>query len=177
MGHIHFASVYFRFRDPTRYDLDKLSTLLHSLDGPVVICADTNARSVVWHSGRTNEKGSLIEAFLLPHSLTVHNCPSLTSTFNGPRGTSNIDVTFSRGLTNHLTNWLVSEDDMMSDHSLISFRLDSIPLPEFLRKPIRYRCDRADWDLSKIVLVGSSSSNMKDSMQVRYTTEHRCLLT
>lgn len=67
-------------------------------------------------------------------------------TFSGPRGETNIDVTFSRGMGNRLQNWSVEETETFSDHRMINFTVNDITPPRFTIRPLRFRCERAAWD-------------------------------
>ncbi|GBP42639.1 Retrovirus-related Pol polyprotein from type-1 retrotransposable element R1 [Eumeta japonica] len=97
----------------------------------MVICADTNTHSPLWHSqerqyvGRgneTEERRAQLECFLAQNTLHVENRKGQPPRFSGPGGTSKIDVTaISRGV--RVEELRVIEDVNLSDHQLITIKL------------------------------------------------------
>ncbi|CAM9798889.1 unnamed protein product [Heterosigma akashiwo] len=61
----------------------------------VLVAADTNAKSHLWHSGREDGRGQELEAFILGQGLAVVNRVSPHFTFEGAQGSSNIDLTLA----------------------------------------------------------------------------------
>ncbi|GBP72657.1 Retrovirus-related Pol polyprotein from type-1 retrotransposable element R1 [Eumeta japonica] len=108
--------------------LEHLQHVINALKGKkIIICADTNTHSPVWHSrerqyiGRgseAEERKAQIECFLAQNTLNVENREGQPPTFSGPGGTSNIDITATlRGVI--VDEWRVIEGASLSDHQLI----------------------------------------------------------
>lgn len=108
-----------------RRQLRELDLALQAVRTPgVIIGADTNARSVLWHSDRTDERGRKLEEFASRRGLNIQNKISESPTFQGPRGSSNIDVTLAGRLANaKIDDWKVIGDATNSDHNLILFHV------------------------------------------------------
>lgn len=48
-----------------------------------------------WHSSTNNRKGTLVKNFIDDNDLIILNKKDMPYTFNGPMGSSNIDITLS----------------------------------------------------------------------------------
>lgn len=74
--------------------LGYLDNAMEKLEGRhTVIGMDANAKSVVWYSGYTDDKDSLMDEFVQQRRLMYVNIPSNLSTFSTVNGESNIDLT------------------------------------------------------------------------------------
>ncbi|CAN0006495.1 unnamed protein product, partial [Heterosigma akashiwo] len=91
----------------------------------VLVAADTNAKSHLWHSGREDSRGQELEAFILGQGLAVVNRVSPHFTFEGAQGSSNIDLTLAgHSLAQHITGWRVLGGESVADHNYVRFGLD-----------------------------------------------------
>ena len=93
---ITFISIYFPPSEEINVGLNNLSNVLKELknlgkNNPVLICADTNARSTFWKDKQTNQRGELLEMFLSEENLNIINANG-DITFQNPRGQSVIDL-------------------------------------------------------------------------------------
>lgn len=61
----------------------------------VLIGADANSKSHLWHSGREDRRGLVLEEFIIGQGLRVMNSASTYPTFEGAAGSSNIDITLA----------------------------------------------------------------------------------
>ncbi|KAL4096569.1 hypothetical protein QTP88_021495 [Uroleucon formosanum] len=128
-------SSYFQFFDPTRTSVDALESILESLNGGVLICAD---------------------------DLKVHNVAGFPSTFKN-RGSACLDVTLTRSNV-RVTDWSVSHDPTSSDHVLISFGIvakndASVGVQDTIT---RYNWRRTDWvQFRKTLNDGSTDLGMR----------------
>ncbi len=91
---------------------------------PVVMGLDANAWSTLWGSKETNNRGAVLEEFLLQNDLFICNVGSVP-TFVASRTSGTIpDVTVcSIECENLISDWLVNEEDSHSDHRRIEFNL------------------------------------------------------
>lgn len=99
------ASAYFQYSEDVEPHIAHLETLLNRTTGKkVLIGADVNAHSSLWHShprhlvGRGAEaerRRRAVEDFIQGRELKLWNRSSQPSTFSGPNGESNIEVTFN----------------------------------------------------------------------------------
>ncbi len=113
-----------------------------------LISCDSNAWSTMWGSPRSNHRESLILDLLIEYNLTLANV-GFVPTFARTNAESVIDLTIeSNGLG--INSWKVEDDDMLSDHSLISFRIDKKPvkLETKLTRDVRI----ANWHLFRTIL-------------------------
>jgi len=79
---------------------------------------DANARSVLWHAGETDNRGEVVEEFILINNLTVINKVSDFNTFRTERGASNIDVTLANHkISTGISAWTIDPDFSFSDHN------------------------------------------------------------
>ena len=58
-----------------------------------IIAMDSNARSTTWHDHITNQRGRIIEEFIVSAQLHILNEDSNLTTYLSSRGSSNIDLT------------------------------------------------------------------------------------
>ena len=121
------VSLYCRFGDPIEFFTNQLDVILDSAAGrDIVIGMDANASSRTWYSknirrGALNaQNGVILEEWLVGRELLVLNEPSEDYTFNGPIGSSDIDLTLFSGGTRCDFTWRVDPAAVTSDHSLIA---------------------------------------------------------
>ena len=91
-----FISAYFPPSEDINIGLNNLSEVLKELknlgkNNPILICADTNARSVLWKDTETNQRGEFLEMFLAEENLNIINANG-DITFQNSRGQSVIDL-------------------------------------------------------------------------------------
>lgn len=105
------------------------TVLLHASNIPVILGLDANACSRMWFSkmpenahGRPNYvRGEILSEWLLTKGVSVLNEASELYTFDGPMGTSDIDVTVANNvaLSSFDFQWRVHDNAGVSDHNLI----------------------------------------------------------
>lgn len=113
---------YYQFADPIQVHLNKTIRILReSEDRAVLFVADVNAKSALWHSDITDDRGREVELMVAEADLDIVNCPGNVPTYQGRAGaSSNIDVTMvSAALTNRIRKWKVEDGLTSSDHNLI----------------------------------------------------------
>ncbi|KAI5748772.1 hypothetical protein M8J76_001812 [Diaphorina citri] len=147
---LYIISGYFRLNVPIERILAKLEAILEVLDGAhIIIAADSNARSPLWHDphGNTCPKGAILERFISAHDLRVHNTPNLLTTFQSHAGQTNIDVTLStRDIPVPVVRWNVHDDATSSNHRLITFSLEvDSGTEEADEDRMRFNLKDADW--------------------------------
>ncbi|KAL4082913.1 hypothetical protein QTP88_029567 [Uroleucon formosanum] len=138
-------SSYFQFSDPTRTSVDALESILESLSGGVLVYADVNARSALWHDCKPDARGEIVVDFISRKDLKVHNVAGFPPTFKN-RGSACLDVTLTR-INVRVTDWSVSHDPTSSDHALISFGIVAkndvrVGVQDTV---IKYNWRRTDW--------------------------------
>ncbi|KAI5703858.1 hypothetical protein M8J76_007107 [Diaphorina citri] len=151
---VYIVSGYFRFSVSMEAALIKLERILdETAGGHVLIGADVNARSSLWHDnsnsapswGRSCRRGALLERVIASHGLVVHNAPDQPATFENHEGATNIDITFSTpGFPLDVINWKVEPDAVDCLHRLISFELATSRSP-LISPPTRYNLRDVDW--------------------------------
>lgn len=152
---ITLVSAYFKYSVPIGYFIDRLGSILGKVGEEVLVGADVNAHSDLWHSRRGNNNGqargtmlvNLVEEF----ELTVHNREGQPDTFDRQGiGSSNIDVTFSRGegLVEAIYGWKVIDGVTDSDHWILDYkvRLGRVGSYNWVDEKVRYKVRRANWE-------------------------------
>ncbi|CAL7932962.1 unnamed protein product [Xylocopa violacea] len=140
---------YFQHSDNIEPYLQQLDIILTALKGKnIVICLDANAKSPIWHSRTSDERGEKLELLIAQRNLFILNAPTDVYTFNSFQGQTNIDVTLiSSSYYKSATNWKVHDATTTSDHNLITFQINANILnktgPQTLA---RYNLKRANWE-------------------------------
>lgn len=133
-------------------DLEKIISKLNS--SRLIITMDANAKSELWHAEETDERGRVMEEFLMSGKLYVRNEANNLPTFETVNGQSNVDITIiSEDMIGSCTSWNVSPVCTTSDHNLIIFEVTS--KYAINRKFIKYNgfnIKRANWNIFKNLL-------------------------
>ena len=102
---IILINTYFKYADdilPYIHHIDTLITRHNNRN--TIICADANAKSILWHNAVTDERGEHLEDLIMARSLFVFKWPGELSTFENTKGhRSNINVTLG---TNATDRWV-----------------------------------------------------------------------
>lgn len=143
-------NTYFQWSENIEPYIQHLDKVLQHLKGnSIIVCADTNAKSNLWHSNCTDERGEKLENLIAQHNLYIVNEPSNTHTFSNIHGNSNIDVTLSSSACyNRVTHWKIHQNCTTSDHNLITFEVEKTihDLSPTQQSTPRYNTKRANWD-------------------------------
>jgi hypothetical protein len=92
----------------------------------LIIAADSNARSKMWHDSITNQRGNILE-FLSCNDFYVVNEATETPTFQSNRGSSCIDLTITNSrLVRYISDWTCGEEAICSDNSIVNFKTASV---------------------------------------------------
>jgi len=121
---VTMVSAYFKYNMPTPCFIGKLHTVLED-EKRLLIGADANAHSELWHCAKPYERGRMVECLIDDHDLGVVNRPSPLKTYEREgMGSSNIDVTLSTpNIANQISDWSVM-DNTDSDHNTIMYKLE-----------------------------------------------------
>jgi len=142
-GTITMISGYFKYRVPTAVHVDVLDTLYKFTTNEVLIALDANAFSTRWYSRINDGRGETLTTWLDEQNLHTVNTHSPYTTFNGPSGRTNIDVTTcGQILLGKLRNLEVVPDVTTSDHQVITYSLQ-LQLREFVHRTTRFNLDRS----------------------------------
>lgn len=122
---IILVCMYFDRERLIEQDLAKIDAALRHAKGTgVLIAIDSNARSTLWHDTLTNIRGRILEEFIASNQLSIMNEDSCHTTFRNHMGTSNIDLTLiSPQLIRSVTGWVISDQESISDHSIIKYTI------------------------------------------------------
>lgn len=124
-GSVTLISGYFKYRVPTAFHVAALDGLYQTAASEVIIALDANAFSTRWFSRITDNREEVLNTWLDAHDLRTVNRRSPHTTFNGPRGRTNIDITVGgERILGKLRDWEVDPGVTSSDHQLITFMLD-----------------------------------------------------
>jgi len=145
---LYMINAYCQFSLPLEPILGTIERIINKIGKKnIIIVMDANASSEVWFSTQTDERGKLIEEFLLANRLFTVNEPDNPPTFCSTEGESNIDLTIvSESLLSSISEWRVSTDCTTSDHNLITFKITQRDLQS--RKFFKQDCydiKRANW--------------------------------
>ncbi len=119
MGEIVISSMYFDILMGLPNMLERLSKETR----PLVICADTNAHSVLWGCEESNPRGEMLEEFIIQNDLLIQNVGN-NPTYVSRGAETIIDVTFTKNSTDEMIhNWHVDSRTLFSDHRLIQMEI------------------------------------------------------
>ncbi|XP_073999540.1 uncharacterized protein [Rhodnius prolixus] len=125
------VSGYFKYSDPTAEHIGRLERIKRRVVerwGQVIVGADVNAKSELWFSGRTDEKGLSVEEFIGANDLYVLNRMSNLTTFENGRFATNIDVSLGGGgICRCVRDWRILDVVIGSDHRLITYGVIGSP--------------------------------------------------
>lgn len=156
-GEAYFVSVYCVFRREIGPYIHALRETLECTRGlPTFIGMDANATSSMWHSkgirhGNVSaRRGRQLEELFQAENLVVINERSEYSTFSGPNGKSDIDVTLANEMFHeqYTTSWEIREEYALSDHNLINVNIDRrIPLSDAPARDVipRWSARNVNW--------------------------------
>lgn len=153
-GRVYLVSMYFQYsHDIDRYIQYAEEITRHLGNEKVIIAADANAKSPLWHSNITDERGEKLEQLIARNNLIVLNEAGNPPTYSAPTGTSNIDVTLASYTAAHLVDsWEVKDSWTSSDHNIICFSLTADTTSPTNPMAPRFRTKHADWKKFQEVL-------------------------
>ena len=119
------ASMYFDSRRDIEEDIRQLGKVMDYTKGNgLIIAVDSNARSKMWHDTITNQRGKILEEFIICNDLYVLNEATETPTFQSNRGSSRIDLTITNSrLVRSVSDWICGEEESCSDHNIVNFKI------------------------------------------------------
>lgn len=122
-GPLNMISAYFQCALEIGPFIDETQKILNKIGGQMfLMCADINAHSTAWHDAEEDQKGTEFEQFIIKNGLMIVNRPNFPSTHKSGR---NIDITIcNRALKPFINEWKVYEDKSLSDHRLITLKID-----------------------------------------------------
>lgn len=169
--YFYFINVYCQYSLNISIFLDLMSSTLYKLRGErVILTLDSNCKSVLWGSDDSDDKGRLMEEFILENDLIILNEPDNPYTFISTNGHSNIDLTLATpNLGNTIKNWKVCLDCTTSDHNLIIF--DIIPSSKEVNTRIYknierpFNLNRADWTGFENSIKEKFNSSVKNKLR------------
>jgi len=146
---LYIINVYCQFSLPIEPFLDKIERILSKIRGcNVIITMDSNAKLLIWNSKETDERGRIVEEFLIHNELFVAYLPCDIPTYMSTQGISNIDLTIVGGnILAAIHDWKVLNICTTSDHNLILFDY-SRPLNKRrdLHRQQNFNIKKANWD-------------------------------
>ena len=93
----------------------------------LIIAVDSNARSKMWHNTITNQRGKILEEFLICNDLYILNEATETPTFQSNRGSSCIDLTITNNrLVRYVSDWICGVEESCSDHNIVTFKISNV---------------------------------------------------
>ena len=145
-GKILLASIYLDYNlDVIQEWLEQLIQYIDNRRIPALLAFDCNAHSDLWGPD-TNERGKIMEQFIMNNGLYVENrgnTPTYHAFRRGDNIDSHIDITLTKNLV-PLHNWRVLDEDFNgSDHHTITWTLP-MKLPS---RPLIRPWKKAKWDV------------------------------
>ena len=129
-------------------NVDKCVEYSKSVNKDIIIGTDSNAHSELWMSESANSRGEVFEDFITSNELFVCNIGN-KYTYDCATGKSIIDVTFvSTPTVDRIKNWMVHDEDYLTDHKLITFELSFDKTPPSLFRNYK----KANWSYFKALL-------------------------
>lgn len=165
-GSLYLASMYFQCSHSIEPYLEHLRKLLAHLPRQrLIIGADVNAKSTMWHGPISDDRGEALEHVILNLNLTVLNEPGtiIGPTYRSHFGDSRIDVTLATEATlRDVRNWSVREGWTTSDHNLIIFTYRSNTSTAHPSQLPRFNTKTADWDKFEEALSQEKEQKLKN---------------
>jgi len=145
---MYIINVYCQYSLPIESVLLNLEKLIQEIKtSRFIICMDANAKSEAWYSGETDDRGRVLEEFIVTNNLIVLNKRSVLTTFSGPLGATNIDVTLiGQGFGGVRFDWEVTNKEQVSDHNLIVIRIKLNVCEGILTERSGYNVRAANWE-------------------------------
>lgn len=156
-GRVFFVSVYCKFGEPLEPYISYMdAVLLLASSDPVILGLDANASSPMWfskmsrHTGYSSHtRGEMLAEWAVARDVQVVNEPSEWYTFDGPRGRSDIDVTFVNAAAMRVFGfeWSVLGGHGVSDHNPIEVVVAHSVAPNVSEGGNRWRIGNVSWPL------------------------------
>jgi len=160
---VDLVSSYFQYRRPTNFFTQEIRTLHPLLSRWSILALDVNAFSHKWYDHRRNDKGRLVESMITDLDLTIQNREGNEYTFQGTRGSSNVDITLaSTNLASNICDWRVNKGATSSDHLLISFSVQLNVTNICIAPKLRYK----DHKIDKNKLVDTVTKSLESMPRV-----------
>ncbi|KAI4473630.1 hypothetical protein M0802_016019 [Mischocyttarus mexicanus] len=156
--------------DPYLLHIKKILKILKGKK--IILCMDSNAKSLTWFSKQTDARGEALEGLLSQFKLHVINKASENYTFDNTRGQENIDVTVvSCNCLRLIRKWRVQNSETTSDHNLITFIIKTGFNVIFRLKNSRFNVKKADWEKyrNKLVKLTHSCIRVDDAISATET--------
>ncbi|CAL7932936.1 unnamed protein product [Xylocopa violacea] len=188
IGRIYFVNMYFQYSHDIDSYLEQLQKILTNLKGEkVIIAADANAKSPLWHSNITDERGEKLEQLIARNNLIVSNEPGNPPTYSSPTGTSNIDVTLiTYPAARLMETWTVQENWTSSDHNAIVYSLTKDKIKDStatITKTPRFRTSKINWETfrntlttEKQEILNNWNNKLEEDIEGAAQTIHNCIL-
>ncbi|CAL7932908.1 unnamed protein product [Xylocopa violacea] len=188
LGRIYFVNMYFQYSHDIDSYLEQLQKILTNLKGEkVIIAADANAKSPLWHSNITDERGEKLEQLIARNNLIVSNEPGNPPTYSSPTGTSNIDVTLiTYPAARLMETWTVQENWTSSDHNAIVYSLTKDIIKDStatITKTPRFRTSKINWETfrntlttEKQEILNNWNNKLEEDIEGAAQTIHNCIL-
>jgi len=128
-----------------------------TVSGGILVCADVNARSAMWHDTISDGRGDIVVDLNGRKNLTVLNQAGYPPTFRN-RGSACLDVTLASKNV-RTTDWSAVHDLTSSDHAVISFGIivkDYASPATAAVEPNKYNWKLTDWEKFRKTLVTES---------------------
>ena len=125
----YIASIYLDIlKDPIHPLMIKMAEYFATSKKNAIWCMDSNAHSsALWNSSDTNNRGEILEFFIMSHCAHVLNEGSV-ATFSNSRSSTIIDITLAFGEHEDIVDWKVDTNCFtFSDHKLITMKLGESP--------------------------------------------------
>ena len=120
---VMLISAYMDYSD-TNIDVKLWEALEYAKEKGIdaIVCCDSNSQSTLWGNRKSNHREDLVLDLLVTQGLEIANVGN-SPTYRRVNVKSVIDLTLHTNGIN-VIDWMVSDADMLSDHQLITFRID-----------------------------------------------------
>lgn len=168
LGEISVVSCYISPNVPRGEFLefvDELSDVLNLTMNKTLVGGDFNAKSVMWGSTYSNERGNTIEDWAAEQDLRLLNTGAEPTCLRA-QGTSIVDLSWATpNLAQMVTKWEVLDITTLSDHAYIKIEIAGKGGRVAVQRPIqlkfpRWNWKKADWEKFQESLLWSASSNL-----------------
>ena len=131
----YLASMYLDInKEVITQNVENIFEILQDLQVPAVFGLDSNAHSTFWGCESSNQRGEVLEDFIMHYNLSVLNVGH-HPTWQSSRYSSIIDITLTMGNNSDVHGWHISDKVIHSDHFMLEmYFFDKKISPTMIKK-------------------------------------------
>ena len=149
IGTFILVSMYFQCSHEIQPYLNRIRTICNAYwNRSIIITADSNAKSTLWDSPKTDKRGDELVSLIMELNLEIANQPGHLPTFRNTMGAESfIDVTLAtKDIIHAISDWTVGDSLTISDHNLIWYKISGKTIDTAKEIENHYHLNNMNWD-------------------------------